>query len=102
MRTNYINRLIGRVTSSSQPNNDCFAFYGKLIELQSGTPDYVSVTIYHTDDRYSGEAADFSFDFLTKELYIEYAESEAISEAIIKAFRGIYGHINLITEDNES
>lgn len=102
MRTNYINRLIGRVTSSSQPNNDNFVFYGKLIELQSGTPDYVSVTIYHTDDRYSGEVADFSFDFLSKELYIEYAESEAITEAIIKAFRGIYRSIKVITEDNES
>lgn len=102
MRTNHINRLIGRVTSSGQSCNDNFVFYGKLIELQSGTPDYVSVTIYHTDDRYSGEVADFSFDFMTKELYIEYAESEAISEAIIKAFRGIYRNINVITEDNES
>lgn len=102
MRTNYINRLIGRVTSSSQPNNDSFVFYGKLIELQSGTPDYVSVTIYHTDDRYCGEVADFSFDFLTKELYIEFAENEAVIEAIIKAFRGIYRNINVITEDNES
>ncbi len=102
MRTSYINRLIGRVTSSSQPSNDSFVFYGRLVVLQSGTPDYVGVTIYHTDDRYSGEVADFSFDFLTKELYIGYAESEAISEAIIKAFRGIYGHINVITEDTEN
>ncbi len=102
MRTNYINRLIGRVTSSSQPNNDNFVFYGKLIELQSGTPDYVSVTIYHTDDRYPGEVADFSFDYMTKELYIEFAESEAVSEAIIKAFQGIYKNINVITENAEN
>lgn len=102
MRTNYINRLIGRITSSSQSCNDSFVFYGKLIELQSGTPDYVSVTIYHTDDRYSGEVADFSFDYLTKELYIEYAEDEAVSEAIIKAFRGIYRSIKVITEDAEN
>lgn len=102
MRTNYINRLIGRVTSSSQSNNDNFVFYGKLIELQSGTPDYVSVTIYHMNDRYSGEVADFSFDYLTKELYIGYVKSEAISEAIINAFRGIYGRINVITEDTEN
>lgn len=97
MRTNYIHRLIGRVTSSSQSNNDAFTFYGHYIDLKSGLQDYVSVTIYHTTDPYSGEVADFGFDFWTKELYIEHAETEAVSEAIIKAFRSVYGHIKVTT-----
>lgn len=95
MRTNFIPRLIGHITSSSQSNNDTFIFYGHRIDLQSGTPDYVDVTIYRTADRYSGEVANFSFDYLTKELYIEYADSEAVGNAVQAAFRNIYGHIKL-------
>jgi len=120
MRTKYINRLIGRITASSQSNNDSFDFYGHHIDLQSGTTDYVSATIYRTADPYSGETvalaspkslllghlqvslnrsrsiAIFSFDFWTKELCIEYAESEEISKAIATAFRDIYGHIAVV------
>jgi len=120
MRTKYINRLIGRITASSQSNNDSFDFYGHHIDLQSGTTDYVSATIYRTADPYSGETvalaspkslllghlqvslnrsrsiAIFSFDFWTKELCIEYAESEEISKAIATAFRNIYGHIAVV------
>jgi len=95
MRTKYINRLIGRITVSNQSNNDSFDFYGHHIDLQSGTTDYVSATIYRTADPYSGETAAFCFDFWTKELCIEYAESEEISKAIISAFRNIYGHITV-------
>lgn len=95
MRTKYITRLIGRITASSQSNNDSFDFYGHHIDLQSGTTDYVSATIYRTNDPYSGEIADFSFDYWTKELCIEYAESEEISKAIATAFRNIYGHITV-------
>lgn len=95
MRTNYITRLIGRITASSQSNNDSFNYYGHRIDLQSGTTDYVSATIYHTADPYSGELADFSFDYLTKELHIEYAESDEIYKTIETAFRNIYGHIKM-------
>jgi len=95
MRTKYINRLIGRITASSQSNNDSFDFYGHHIDLQSGTTDYVSATIYRTTDPYSGETAAFSFDYWTKELCIEYVESEEISKAIATAFRNIYGRITV-------
>jgi len=95
MRTKYITRLIGRITASSQSNNDSFDFYGHRIDLQSGTTDYVSATIYRPTDPYSGEIADFSFDYWTKELCIEYTESEELSNAIIAAFRNIYGHITV-------
>lgn len=95
MRTNYINRLIGRITASSQSNNDTFNFYGHRIDLQSGTTDYVSVTIYHTSDPYSGELADFSFDYMTKELCIEYAETDELFKSIETAFKNIYGQIKI-------
>lgn len=97
MRTNYIKRLIGRITASSQSNNDSFVFYGHLVDLQSGTPDYVNVTIYSTTDPYKGEVTNFNYDFLTKDLCVEYAENENIGKAIEKGFREIYGHINTTT-----
>lgn len=97
MRTNYIQRLIRRITASSQSNNDSFVFYGHRISLQSGTKDYVSVTIYRNADPYHGEVASFNFDYLTKELYIEYAENEDVGKTIDKAFREIYGHIKTTT-----
>lgn len=95
MRTNYITRLIGRITASSQSNNDTFNFYGHHIDLQSGTPDYVSVTIYHTTDPYSGELADFSFDYMTQELCIEYAETDELFKSIETALKNIYGQIKI-------
>ena len=36
-RYNYIQKLIDRITKSGQSNNDCFTYYGHLVELQSGT-----------------------------------------------------------------
>lgn len=45
---NYINRLIGRITTAGQSNNDSFTYYRHLVELQSGTNGYVSVTLYKT------------------------------------------------------
>lgn len=99
MRTNFIHKLVDRITKDTQPTNDTFDFYGHKVDLQSGTTAYVSVTIYHTTDPYSGEVADFSFDFLTKELYIEYAESKKIGKAIEDAFRGIYGHIKVTIKE---
>lgn len=97
MRTKYIKRLIGRITASSQSSNDSFVFYGHRVDLQSGTHDYVSVTIYNTVDPYKGEVANFNFDFLTKDLCIEYAENENIGKVIEKGFKEIYGHINTTT-----
>lgn len=95
MRTNYIHRLVRRITASNQSNNDTFNFYGHRVNLQSGTSDYVSVTLYRTTDPYSGELASFNFDFWTKELYIEYIETDELYNAIATAFREIYGYIKL-------
>lgn len=90
-RYNYIHRLADKITASPS-NNMEFCCYGHLISLESGMSDYVSVTVYHTTDRYSGELADFSFDYQTHELYVEYTEDERLFDAIVRAFRDIYGN----------
>lgn len=84
---NYIYRLIDRITKSGQSNNDSFTYYGHLVELQSGTRGYVSVTLYKTHDRYGGELADFSFDYWTLELHFVSTVGKALTESIIYAFR---------------
>jgi len=89
-RYNYIQKLIDRITKSGQSNNDCFTYYGHLVELQSGTSGYVSVTLYKTDDRYGGELADFSFDYWTLELHFVGTVGKALTESIISAFRHFY------------
>lgn len=58
-RYNFISRLINKITLNSQSNNDSFSYYGHWVELQSGTVDYMSVTIYNTSDRYSGTLVEF-------------------------------------------
>ena len=89
-RYNYINRLVEKITTSPS-NNMEFCYYGHLVSLQSSTEGYVTVTIYIKADRYSGELADFSFDFWTYELYVEYVEDEHLFDAIVQAFRYFYG-----------
>lgn len=89
-RYNYIHRLVDKV-STSPSNNMEFCYYGHLVSLQSGTSGYVAVTVYNTSDRYSGELACFSFDYWTHELYIEYTEDDRLLEAIVQAYRDIYG-----------
>lgn len=88
-RYKYIHRLVEKITTSPS-NNMEFSCYGHLVSLESGTDGYVSVTVYHTTDRYSGELADFSFDYWTHELYVEYTEDERLFDAIVRAFRDIY------------
>lgn len=94
----FVRRLIGRITSVSQPNNDSFTYYGHFVNLQSGTRDYVAVTIYRGADMYSGSMTDFTFDFWTKQLHIEYAESDSMEEAITTAFRSLYNSVKTTRE----
>lgn len=85
----FIEKLIDKVTTS-ESNNMEFVCYRHLVELLSGTEDYVSVTIYNTDDRYGGEMADFNFDYLTKELHFISSEGKALTKKIIATFRMLY------------
>ncbi|WP_290235505.1 hypothetical protein [Bacteroides acidifaciens] len=89
-RYNYIHRLIDRITKSGQSNNDSFTYYGHLVELQSGTRGYVSVTLYKAGNRYGGELADFSFDYWTLELHFVSTVGKTLTESIINAFRHFY------------
>lgn len=98
---NYIHRLADKITTSPS-NNMEFCYYGHLVSLESGTSDYVSVTVYHTDDRYSGELADFSFDYWTHELHVEYTEDERLLDAIVCAFQDLYGKRRVrVSRDDE-
>ena len=87
---NYLQKLIGRITKSGQSNNDSFTYYRHLVELQSGTNGYVSVTLYKTESRYDGELADFSFDYWTLELHFVSTVGKTMTENIINAFRHFY------------
>ncbi len=97
----WIDHLIGRITSVNQSNNDTFTFYGHCVTLQSGTRDYVDVTVNKTADLYSPSIAEFSFDFWTKELVIGYCGNEQIEKVIVSAFKRIYNNIKIINTDYE-
>lgn len=84
----WLERLIDKITKSDQLNNDSFVYYGHLVTLQSGTRDYVDV--YITDMNYNHQK-EFDFDFWTKELGFVSYESYDERDAIIQAFRRIYG-----------
>lgn len=73
-RYNYIRRIVDRLTSSDR-NNEQFTLYNHLVEKQSGMGGFFAATIYSSTDRYSGEVADFSYDYWTHSLYIEDAEN---------------------------
>lgn len=95
----FFKRLIDKITKSPS-NNMEFIYYGHLVVLNSGTIDYVSATIYEDESRYSGELADFSFDYWTYELNINSAISDRLEEIIIQAFCSIYGrHRVKVCED---
>ena len=89
-RYNFISRLINKITLNSQSNNDSFSYYGHWVELQSGTVDYMSVTIYNTSDRYSGTLVEFQFDFWTMELCFDAVSCDEIYDTVVKAFKGVY------------
>lgn len=97
----FVQQLIDRITSVNQSNNDCFTYYGHYVNLQSGTRDYVAVTICRASDRYSGSMAEFTFDFWTKQLHIEFAVSDNMEEEIIKAFKSLYHSITITRENYE-
>lgn len=98
----FLKRLIGRVTSVSQSPNDSFVYYGHSVTLQSGTRDYVAVTVCKSFDLYSGSLAEFNFDFWTKELIIEHADNEFVEKAVIQAFKRIYNHITIKQSDYDN
>ena len=70
---NWLTRLINKITRKEESNNQSFVYYGHLVHVQSGTVDFMDVTVCNTAD--GGDVlASFSFDFWTKELEINFAK----------------------------
>ena len=91
----WLNRLVDKITSKDCPNNDYFEYYGHKVTLQSGTHDFVDVTISDMDNR---NQITFSFDFWTKELCFDGYNNYDERDSIVKAFRSIYRHISITDE----
>lgn len=86
----WLARLIDKITKSDCPNNNFFLYYGREVNLQSGTRDYVSVTISEDDRGWKVNQISFSFDFWTKELVFTGYNNYDERDAIINAFKEIY------------
>ena len=95
----FLNRLVDKITSKDCPNNDYFEYYGHKVTLQSGTHDFVDVTISDMDNR---NQITFSFDFWTKELCFDGYNNYDERDSIVKAFRSIYRNISITEEDAEN
>ena len=91
----YLNRLIKKITSNNTPDNTTFVYYNTIqANIQSGTSDYMDVTVRNvkTDD----EIVSFTFDYLTMEINILFADTNDIAMDIMHSFRQVYpyGRIN--------
>lgn len=96
MKPYQIKKLIYKITRTSQSNNDYFTYYGNEVTLQSGTPDYVVVSV-RTEN---ANVMEFDFDYLTKELNITFADTDETLDTIVEAFKEIYGKsITVLVED---
>ena len=91
----WLARLIDKITETDCPNNNYFWYYGHEVILQSGTRDYVDVLISEDDRGWRKEQISFSFDFWIKDLCFQCYNNFDERDAIIKAFRKYYGHIDV-------
>ena len=91
----YLNRLINKITSNNTPDNTTFVYYNTIqANIQSGTSDYMDVTIRNV--KTNDEIASFTFDYLTMEINILFADTNDIAMDIMHSFRQLYpyGRIN--------
>ena len=91
----YLNRLIKKITSNNTPDNTTFVYYNTIqANIQSGTSDYMDVTIRNV--KTNDEIASFTFDYLTMEINILFADTNDIAMDIMHSFRQVYqyGRIN--------
>ena len=92
---NWLTRLINKITRKEESNNQSFVYYGHLVHVQSGTVDFMDVTVCNTAD--GGDVlASFSFDFWTKELTCEYGSR--YFEDVSEVFRKMYGNITIVND----
>ena len=91
----YLNRLIKKITSNNTPDNTTFIYYNTMqANIQSGTSDYMDVIIRNV--KTNDEIASFTFDYLTMEINILFADTNDIAMDIMHSFRQVYpyGRIN--------
>ena len=91
----YLNRLIKKITSNNTPDNTTFVYYNTIqANIQSGTSDYMDVTIRNV--KTNDEIASFTFDYLTMDINILFADTNDIAMDIMHSFRQVYpyGRIN--------
>ena len=85
----YLNRLIKKITSNNTPNNTTFIYYNTMqVNIQSGTNDYMDVTIRNV--KTNDEIASFTFDYLIMEINILFADTNDIAMDIMYSFRQVY------------
>ena len=89
MKAYQIKKLINRITKTTQPNNDSFTYYSYNVTLQSGTPDYVVVSV-KTED---ANVMEFDFDFQIKKLGITFVDTDETLCAIINSFKELYSDV---------
>ena len=97
----FIKCLVNKITRKSQSNNDEFNFYRHKVVLQSGTKDYMDVTVYNSQDRYSGIMVSFDFDYWTYELRFYSTKCRNLTDTVIKAFKAIYGNRISVSYDEK-
>ena len=97
----YLNRLIKKITSNNTPNNTTFIYYNTIqVNIQSGTSDYMDVTIRNV--KTNDEIASFTFDYLTMEINILFADTNDIAMDIMHSFRQVYPYGRIIFNLNKS
>ena len=85
----YLNRLIKKITSNNTPNNTTFIYYNTMqVNIQSGTSEYMDVTL--RDVKTDNEIASFTFDYLTMEIDILFADTNDIAMDIMHSFKQAY------------
>ena len=84
----WLKRLVDKITKTDCPNNNYFWYYGHEVTLQSCQSDFMDVII--EDDE---STICFDFDFYYKELNLQSYRDYDERDAIINAFRSVYGRI---------
>ena len=97
----YLNRLIKKITSDNTPANTTFVYYNTMqANIQSGTSDYMDVTIRNV--KTNDEIASFTFDYLTMEINILFADTNDIAMDIMHSFRQVYPYDRINFNLNKS
>lgn len=100
-RYSYLNRLIKKITSNNTPDNTTFIYYNTMqVNIQSGTSDYMDVTIRNV--KTNVEIASFTFDYLTMEINILFADTNDIAMDIMYSFRQVYPYDRINFNLNKS